>query len=635
MAALKLLVNYSNLESAYENFERQLIKFNTLDQSASVFDSQETYELIKLAEILLAFYDSNSRVLNLILKYKTHEKFAVVLEHLAAVRGEINFGDSREVLDEDTDNDRSLSCYADPNLSERRIGNICSLSYVFNIILIVSYEFSKYFTALNPNKTTYLKSIFDLTNDSKFVYDFNQFYKNFSCFAILLSVISKNADECMDVWQSLNAVEALLNLVKLSPNSKLSIYGTIANVVSDQEIEKIPEIEQIIDIFVAKTCDCIQRPDGKRELQFKDEQTVQNFNVNFVNDISGRFCSITFLLSTLYKFSVNDKIKLNIYKKSGLEEALKKLILTGIEVEKQHSIQLLAQLAFNPQANIQLNADTELVSYVNQLEKQEYFEYKKLKKSCQEFIWILKNEGQNSIESQAKQEHIMISYNTGSRDMCLKIKKQLEQQGFKIWIDVSEIHGSSLDSMANAVENASCVLMCVTEKYRQSLNCQAEAQYAFRLNKIIIPLIMQPGYHNVSGWLGFIIGDKIFIDFTKYTFDESFNRLVKQIQLNSKTCTSNPLPEMKNIKIEIKEPTNRGESAQNWSPDDVKDWFHSHELHLLHDSLKPIDGSTLHQLYELKVYTPEFFFKSMTKNDAVDVKSIAIFSNQLIKLFKN
>ncbi len=79
--------------------------------------------------------------------------------------------------------------------------------------------------------------------------------------------------------------------------------------------------------------------------------------------------------------------------------------------------------------------------------------------------------------------------------------------------------------MAKAVEKSKCVLMCVTEKYRQSLNCQvnlnlfipillnyikmsiqAEAQYSFRRNKNIIPVIMQKGYHNVDGWLGFIIG---------------------------------------------------------------------------------------------------------------------------------
>jgi hypothetical protein len=42
---------------------------------------------------------------------------------------------------------------------------------------------------------------------------------------------------------------------------------------------------------------------------------------------------------------------------------------------------------------------------------------------------------------------------------------------------------------------------------------------------------MQKGYHNVDGWLGFIIGDKIFVDFSKYSFEDSILRLKKQINL--------------------------------------------------------------------------------------------------------
>jgi len=70
-------------------------------------------------------------------------------------------------------------------------------------------------------------------------------------------------------------------------------------------------------------------------------------------------------------------------------------------------------------------------------------------------------------DKQRKQEHVMISYNTASRDLCLKIKNGLESIGLKIWIDVNDISGSSLDSMAQAVEQSSCVLICITEKYRQ------------------------------------------------------------------------------------------------------------------------------------------------------------------------
>jgi hypothetical protein len=40
--------------------------------------------------------------------------------------------------------------------------------------------------------------------------------------------------------------------------------------------------------------------------------------------------------------------------------------------------------------------------------------------------------------------------------------------------------------MATAVENAYVVLMCVSENYRQSVNCQAEAQVSFKSNFITL-----------------------------------------------------------------------------------------------------------------------------------------------------
>ena len=114
-------------------------------------------------------------------------------------------------------------------------------------------------------------------------------------------------------------------------------------------------------------------------------------------------------------------------------------------------------------------------------------------------------------ENTEKAQHIMISYNSASRPLCLQIKEYLEDKcKQKVWIDVNDIYGESLDSMAKAVECASCVLMCVTEKYRQSVNCQGEAEYAFKRKKTIIPIIMQSGYEP-QGWLDFIIGTKIYV----------------------------------------------------------------------------------------------------------------------------
>jgi hypothetical protein len=59
-----------------------------------------------------------------------------------------------------------------------------------------------------------------------------------------------------------------------------------------------------------------------------------------------------------------------------------------------------------------------------------------------------------------------------SRDLCLQIKTEIENLGLKVWIDIEAISGSSLESMANAIEDSICVLMCMTEKYKQSANCR-------------------------------------------------------------------------------------------------------------------------------------------------------------------
>lgn len=184
--------------------------------------------------------------------------------------------------------------------------------------------------------------------------------------------------------------------------------------------------------------------------------------------------------------------------------------------------------------------------------------------------------------------------------------------------------------MAKAVESSQCVLMCVTEKYRQSLNCQSEAQYAFRLNKKIIPLIMQKGYGSVDGWLGFIIGDKIFVDFTKYTFEDCLKRVVNQlILINANSVKNNKIP---NLPIEIK--VNRETcEAKSWDEINVEKWLNENDLKVVYDALKPLNGKVLYQMYQLQTYTPEFFFKSLTKTENVDIKSVAFFSSLLKDLF--
>ena len=70
-------------------------------------------------------------------------------------------------------------------------------------------------------------------------------------------------------------------------------------------------------------------------------------------------------------------------------------------------------------------------------------------------------------------KHVMISYQWDVQKSMIQLKTQLQAQGYKVWMDIDEMGGSTLESMARAVENASVVLVCVSQKYKESPNCRS------------------------------------------------------------------------------------------------------------------------------------------------------------------
>lgn len=65
--------------------------------------------------------------------------------------------------------------------------------------------------------------------------------------------------------------------------------------------------------------------------------------------------------------------------------------------------------------------------------------------------------------------------------------------------------------MANAVQDAAIVIICMSEKYKNSASCRSEAEYAFKLEKPIIPVRMEPDYE-ARGWLGLLAGTKLYFN---------------------------------------------------------------------------------------------------------------------------
>lgn len=115
-------------------------------------------------------------------------------------------------------------------------------------------------------------------------------------------------------------------------------------------------------------------------------------------------------------------------------------------------------------------------------------------------------------------------------------------------MDTNNLHGSIHQGMAEAVENADIVLFCINQRYYHSEYCKkgnffvipalvtiitryiAEALYTDKRHVDFIPCLFEPAYQP-HGWLGIIIGDQLYIDFsTPENFDVAFEELVAEIQ---------------------------------------------------------------------------------------------------------
>jgi hypothetical protein len=452
-----------------------------------------------------------------------------------------------------------------------------------------------------------------------------------------LSILSKFSEDLVEEWKSLDAVDTLFKLIKLQPDREFNIFFIITNICDDKEIETIDEFNSV----VLKYANFLKTTaiDFKNN-NFKRETRLLNINGEGVNVQTHTFpidkvqTALGTVFKALYKLSINEKIKNSIYYDHKIKDDLKVIMLKGNEYETMFSLDLFIQMTFNQKIAEDLAKDQEILTFINTENKNE-----KIKKKIESLKWNLSKK-EVKIESDQKQsndKHIMISYNTSNREIVLKIKEKLESYGYRIWIDINDIHGSSLDSMANAIENSFVVLICISERYRESINCQAEAQYAFKIKKPIIPLILQKGYENVSGWLGILMGDKIFINFTKYELEECFKRLKNEIEAKKEKPKLNNLNEnviqVKTDDVILEKPRSKAESMNET---DCKSWFETNKIDpvILSSLGGSCNGQILKQIWEMKQRDPQFYDQSLKSVNA-NFFSIARYSAALEELFKN
>ncbi|CAF0894381.1 unnamed protein product [Brachionus calyciflorus] len=443
-------------------------------------------------------------------------------------------------------------------------------------------------------------------------------------------IFSKSSYLIMEKWVELDSIKTLLKISTINQNLKLDSYLTIINLLSDKEIQNLKEIHEIVEfvqeIFQKISQDFRNKNFNRQFRQVTENNEVLNVQVYCYKKTNGLFLSLFVFLSGLYELSVNNQLKRDIYFKNEFKKNLQSILLESNEIEMLYALRLYAQLSFSPEVSLDMEQNLELMNFFeNSLKSTKNVLTEKLIK---QIFWNVHqnklSKKTNEIKSQGN--HVMISYNSKTRDLCMKIKSRLEINGHKVWIDIGNIHGSSLDSMAKAVEESYCVLICITEKYRQSIYCQSEAQYAYKLNKPIIPLIMQKDYENVKGWLGIVISDKIFVNFMKYSFEECIQRLEGEIN----TIT--------NKEVSINKNGNEKKSISSWDESQVNEWFINNKIDMkIYEKFLPFNGVILQQLYEMRRDAPEFYYQSIKFKDTeqIDLNSIMNFTHLLKTLFES
>ncbi|CAF1559639.1 unnamed protein product [Rotaria magnacalcarata] len=277
-----------------------------------------------------------------------------------------------------------------------------------------------------------------------------------------------------------------------------------------------------------------------------------------------------------------------------------------IEMSDEYPIayDIIWAFSFNKDIQQQLRSNVPFMSKLIQLAKQS--ENEQMRKTIDGILWNLElNHENHPIDDKHNKKvfDIMISYSHKEKVLCKQIYDELIKAGYRVWIDFDQMHGNVMDAMAQAIEQSNTVIICMSEQYRKSNYCRAEAQYAFQRERKIVPILLQKQY-KPDGWLLFIIGQLLYVDFNKYEFPRAMQMLHKELKVESvvETHTAPVRPKEDTVVAhstahisppEISIPSIVSENILEWTQAQVQDWLLGHNLRQLSRLFTDCDGRSL------------------------------------------
>uniref|UniRef100_A0A2C9K7J9 TIR domain-containing protein n=1 Tax=Biomphalaria glabrata TaxID=6526 RepID=A0A2C9K7J9_BIOGL len=291
--------------------------------------------------------------------------------------------------------------------------------------------------------------------------------------------------------------------------------------------------------------------------------------------------------------------------------------------ELENTTECLWTLCFDKSARQVIKDFPGLVAALDSLKNSDN---EKIRKNAKGALWLINEEKEASKVTDNVREdvgqHIFISYSWAEKTKVKEIYKSLKSHGFKVWVDWENMGGSTLQAMAEAVENASVVLICVSENYKLSNNCRLEAEYTFTKKRNYLPLVMQKQY-KADGWLGIMLGSKLYYDFSgKYPYEQSEQQLLKALrELEITRPTLEPMPASKESQSTV--------SCYKMTNAEVVEWLEKKSLQRLSSLLYNIDGKMLWDMKLFSETAPEYFFKEIKDQYELSLVEVIQFNSAL------
>ena len=323
------------------------------------------------------------------------------------------------------------------------------------------------------------------------------------------------------------------------------------------------------------------------------------------------------LAEGLSHLAINDANK-KILGQNGVIPVLISVIKTSNEdEEKASATRALWMLAFDNNNKEKVRQEEGAMDILHQLQQSKNSE---VQKAAAGALWEL--EGKTARQSSEKIEstgnHVMISYQWDSQEVLVEVKNRLQASGYRVWMDLEQMKGSTLEAMAEAVENASAVLVCVSRRYKESQNCRSEATYAYDLKKDIIPLMMERNYKG-DGWLGIIVTGKMWFDFqSKHVLEQSVTKVIKELGGRGKDVdvTDGPSkPVVQAVQADIVATSSSSPGVSTWTNEEVKQWFKEIGLEkVCKKKISGMNGQSLTDLQQLRYECPEYFYRCLERD---------------------